>query len=141
MRRCTICGILDVRLERATMSAIYHITSAWEAATARRSGTYVPAAFDADGFIHCSYEHQVHDVANRRFAGRSDLVLLEIDRARLTCDVVDENLEGGTDLFPHVYGPLPMSAVVRVHQFPCGADGGFVDEGDVFSTGSRQEPR
>ena len=63
--------------------------------------------------------------ANRRFSGRTDLVLLEIDRTKLACEVIDENLEGGTDLFPHIYGCLPMSAVVRIHPFPCGADGRF----------------
>lgn len=104
---------------------IFHITSAREARDAARSGTYVPAAFDADGFIHCSYARQVRDVANGRFAGRADLVLLEIDRGRLACRVADENLEGGTDLFPHVYGRLPMSAVVNVHELQCGADGFF----------------
>ena len=69
----------------------------------------------------------MRDVANRRFPGRADLMLMEIDRTRLACDVVDENLEGGTDLFPHIYGRLPMSAVVQVHPFPCGADGRFDD--------------
>ena len=107
------------------MNRIYHITSAVEAGDAARLGEYVPKAFEADGFIHCSYPRQVQDVANRRFSGRTDLVLLEIDRAKLTCEVVDENLEGGTDLFPHIYGCLPMSAVVRIHPFPCGADGRF----------------
>ena len=107
------------------MSVIYHITSAGEASDAARSGVYAPQAFEADGFIHCSYPRQIQAVANRRFAGRTDLVLLEIDRARLTCRVVDENLEGGTDRFPHVYGVLPMSAVVRVHAFPCGPAGLF----------------
>jgi uncharacterized protein (DUF952 family) len=107
------------------VTTIYHITSADEAAAAARSGTYAPAAFDAEGFIHCSYPWQVLDVANRRFAGRDDLVLMEIDRAKLACEVIDENLEGGTDLFPHVYGHLPISAVVQVHPFPCGAAGRF----------------
>ena len=104
---------------------IYHLTTADEAAAAARSGSYAPQAFDADGFIHCSYLRQVRDVANRRFPGRADLVLLAIDPAKLACDVVDENLEGGTDLFPHIYGRLPMSAVVGVHPFPCRADGRF----------------
>jgi uncharacterized protein (DUF952 family) len=107
------------------MNRIYHITSAVEAGDAARLGEYVPKAFEADGFIHCSYPRQVQAVANRRFSGRTDLVLLEIDRAKLPCEVVDENLEGGTDLFPHIYGCLPMSAVVRIHPFPCGADGRF----------------
>jgi len=107
------------------VTTIYHITSADEAAAAVRSGTYAPAAFDADGFIHCSYPWQVLDVANRRFAGRANLVLMEIDRAKLACEVIDENLEGGADLFPHIYGRLPIAAVVQVHPFPCGAAGQF----------------
>jgi uncharacterized protein (DUF952 family) len=53
------------------------------------------------------------------------LVLLEIDRAKLRCNVIDENLEGGTELFPHIYGAVPMSAVIRVHDFPCDAAGRF----------------
>jgi uncharacterized protein (DUF952 family) len=104
---------------------IYHITAADEARDAALSGTYAPKAFGAEGFIHCSYSHQVCAVANRIFAGRSDLVLFEIDCARLSCSVIDENLEGVAELFPHIYGRLPMNAVVAVYEFPCAADGRF----------------
>jgi len=104
---------------------LYHITSAQEARDAALSGTYSPATFDAEGFIHCSYLHQVSAVANRIFAGRPDLVLFEIDPARLSCDVVDENLEGGAERFPHIYGRLPMHAVVGIFEFPCGRGGRF----------------
>ena len=115
-------------LERRSASvgvAIYHITSADDARDAALSGAYAPKAFDVEGFIHCSYSHQVCAVANRIFAGRSDLVLFEIDRARLSCKVISENLEGGVELFPHIYARLPMSAVVGVYEFPCATDGGF----------------
>jgi uncharacterized protein (DUF952 family) len=104
---------------------VYHITSASDAEAAARTGDYIPRAFSSEGFVHCSYRRQLVAVANARFRGRVDLVLLEIDRARLSCRVIDENLEGGSELFPHVYGPLPMSAVVQVHRFPCMADGCF----------------
>jgi uncharacterized protein (DUF952 family) len=107
------------------VSPLFHIASARDAREAQRTSTYAPQAFEAEGFIHCSYRRQVCEVANRRFAGRSDLVLLEIEPGRLTCPVVDENLEGGAELFPHVYGRLPMSAVTQIHEFPCGADGRF----------------
>jgi uncharacterized protein (DUF952 family) len=100
------------------MTSIYHITSASEADAAVKLGTYVPDGFAREGFIHCSYEHQVAAVATRLFQGRTDLVLLEIDPSRLVCSVIDENLEGGVELFPHIYGPLPMSAVVRRLEFP-----------------------
>jgi uncharacterized protein (DUF952 family) len=107
------------------VSTIFHITSAEEAGDAVRVGIYAPGAFEADGFIHCSYPQQVCDVANRLFRGRSDLVLLEIDRTKVTCEVVDENLEVGAQLFPHIYGRLPVGAVVKIHRFPCGDDGRF----------------
>jgi uncharacterized protein (DUF952 family) len=107
------------------MTAIYHIAAARDVELASGAGHYAPPEYDGDGFIHCSHVHQVVAVANRRYRGQHRLVLLEIDRARLACPVVVENLEGGAELFPHMYGRLPMSAVVAVHQFPCEADGRF----------------
>jgi uncharacterized protein (DUF952 family) len=104
---------------------LFHITSALEAERARQLGEYAPQAFSREGFIHCSYGEQVIQVANRLFGGRADLVLLEIDPQRLSCPVVDENLEGGMELFPHIYGPVPMTAVVAVHPFPCDDRGRF----------------
>jgi uncharacterized protein (DUF952 family) len=102
---------------------LYHITSPPELARARAAGEYRPARFADEGFSHGSYLRQVTAVANRLFRGRADLVLLEIDPARLTCRIVDENLEGGAELYPHIYGPLPMSAVVRVDELSCAVDG------------------
>src|SRR5436853_5711519 len=93
---------------------IYHITSEAEAKAAQATGEYSPQGFAAEGFIHCSYEHQIQGVLQRIFKGRAGLVILEIDPAKLPCSVVDENLEGSTELFPHIYGRLPMSAVVSI---------------------------
>ena len=107
------------------MPRIFHITSNREAGEAEKAGIYGPAGFAREGFIHCSYGHQVIATANRLFKGRPDLVLLEIDPAVLDCPVVDENLEGGSEFFPHIYGRLKMSAVVRIHPFPCESTGTF----------------
>src|SRR5581483_5946841 len=96
-----------------------------EAEEAKKSGEYAPAGFDREGFVHCSHLDQVKGVANRLFRGRTDLVLLEIATDRLDARVVEENLEGGSELFPHVYGRVNMSAVIRIHEFPCDADGLF----------------
>jgi uncharacterized protein (DUF952 family) len=97
---------------------LFHITTRDEFEAARASGEdYRPAAFAREGFIHCSYGHQVEATAARHFTGRTGLVLLEIDRNALTWPVVDENLSGGVELFPHVYGPLPITAVTAVHPF------------------------
>jgi uncharacterized protein (DUF952 family) len=115
----------------AALKPIFHITSRTEANLAARSGEYVPAGFDADGFIHCSYGYQVTRVADINFRGRSGLVLFEIDRTALSCEVIDENLNGEAELFPHIYGRLPMSAVVRTLDFSCRGDGRFELSGDV----------
>ena len=93
---------------------IYHITTVQAVEAAQKSGEYAPEGFALEGFIHCSYAHQIQGVLQRRFQGRTNLVLLEIEPSRLPCPVVDENLEGGTELFPHIYGRLPMSTVVGI---------------------------
>ena len=41
-------------------------------------------------------------------------MILVIDPKRLKSPVKVEALAGGTDEFPHIYGPLPTSAVVEV---------------------------
>ena len=107
------------------MAIIFHITTvaAWEPALA--DGSYRPEAFPIDGFIHCSTSDQVIQVANIRFRGQSGLVLLAIDADKVMPDIVYENLEGGQQLFPHIYGGLNVDAVVEVLEFAPGADGCF----------------
>jgi uncharacterized protein (DUF952 family) len=104
---------------------IFHITSraAWDAAEA--SGIYAADSLASEGFIHCSDASQFIRVANQRFRGRHDLVLLHIDPARLDAEVRYENLEGGSQLFPHLYGALPALAVVNVTPLRPQKDGTF----------------
>ncbi len=96
---------------------IFHITTedAWAGARAR--GVYDADSLATEGFIHCSDPHQVMWVAGQRFRGRTDLLLLQIDPARLQVEIRYENLEGGQELFPHVYGSIPLEAVVDVTKF------------------------
>lgn len=73
---------------------------------------------DDEGFIHCSRAHQVARIAALFYADLPELRLLQIDPARLDAPVVDEPpAEGGDELFPHVYGPIPVHAVVRVQRW------------------------
>jgi len=104
---------------------IFHITTpaVWEAAQA--AGAYTSDSLETEGFIHCSDADQVTWVANTRFAARTDLIVLHVDEAQLTATVVRENLEGGTTLFPHVYGPLPVAAVGAVTALTPGPDERF----------------
>jgi len=108
------------------MNAILHLTSAsaWE--FAQRIGEYRAPSLESEGFIHCSLVEQIADVANTWFAGQNGLVLLVLDLTRLRPEV---RFEAGTDrpnrLFPHVYGPLNLDAVICVLDYPPGPDGRF----------------
>ncbi len=107
------------------MAIIFHITKreAWERANA--SGTYRTEMFPLEGFIHCSTREQVIAVADIRFRGQAGLVLLSIDTDKVTPEIRYENLEGGQQQFPHIYGELNVSAVVNVARFEPEAGGNF----------------
>ncbi|HCE16830.1 MAG TPA: DUF952 domain-containing protein [Anaerolinea thermolimosa] len=104
---------------------LYHIASEADWARARMEGEYTADSLKTQGFIHCSTRAQVIDVANALFRGRTDLVLLLMDESRLHAPVRYENLEGGTRLFPHLYGAFNLDAVVQVLPFRPDAEGRF----------------
>ncbi len=107
------------------MANILHIAekAAWVQATT--SGFYAIDSLKSEGFIHCSKPGQVLRVAHERFAGRDDLVLLEIAENRVRVEIKYENCEGGTEQFPHLYGPLNVDGVIAVYEFAPDADGEF----------------
>lgn len=99
---------------------IYHcsLVSDWQAAQAA-VGEYTISSrgrtLAEEGFVHASFAEQVPDVLQRFYADLTEpLCLLTIDVAQLGVPTVAENLMGGTELFPHIYGPVPVGAVTRV---------------------------
>ncbi|MEU4687804.1 DUF952 domain-containing protein [Actinoplanes sp. NPDC023714] len=106
---------------------IVHICPAadWEAAEDK--GFYEGDTLATEGFIHCSPPDWVHVPATLRFRGRTDLLLLEIDDAKVDSVIWEDGVPPAPDgrRFPHVYGRLPLSAVVRVSPYPPLEDGSF----------------
>ena len=98
------------------MTGLYHIALPADWASARASGTYAMSTrrvtLAEEGFIHCSRRDQVEATANRFYGDVAELVLLTIDEAALHAPVIDEDLYDIGESFPHVYGPVPVSAVV-----------------------------
>jgi uncharacterized protein (DUF952 family) len=84
----------------------------------------------ADGFIHFSTAAQVRETAARHFAGQTGLVLIAVEAGALGSFLRWEPSRGG-DLFPHLYGPLPLAAVRWVAPLALGADGVHVFARDV----------
>jgi len=78
-----------------------------------------------DGFIHFSTAEQAAETAARHFAGQGDLVLVAVD-ADLLGDALRWEASRGGALFPHLYGDLPMAAVLEVVSLSLDADGRHV---------------
>lgn len=103
---------------------ILHLTerSLWEAA--RERGAYEISTrgrtLQEEGFIHCSTRAQLPAVASLLYGsydGPDDLVVLVVDPQRLDVPLRYEAVKPGGEEFPHVYGPLPVSAVVDVERW------------------------
>ena len=92
---------------------ILHVATAAEWEAQQAAPAYAPGAFAREGFVHCCEEGQLAGVLERYFSGRGDLVVLVLDRERLGARVVWENLLGGEELFPHVYGKIEREAIVE----------------------------
>jgi len=112
---------------------ILHIASKSDWNAAQTHGEYVAPSLDTEGFIHCSTEKQVLHVANAFYRGRTDLVLLKLDETGLKPELKWEPPAGApapgiseTDLFPHLYGPINLTAVALALDFSPDSAGKFI---------------
>ena len=103
---------------------LYHLALAADWQQARQLGEYRIStrgqSLEQVGFIHASYAHQLEGTHQRFYADVSDLRLLVIDPTRLAAHgiaVRPEAAPGSGELFPHLYGPLPLDAVCLVERW------------------------
>jgi uncharacterized protein (DUF952 family) len=103
---------------------IYKIVHAPEWAAA--SGNYMGSDKDRDdGFLHFSTAEQIPGTLARHYAGVPDLVLVAVDETALGMALKYEPSRDGA-LFPHLYGPLPLSAVTWARPIPYDAARGHI---------------
>ena len=110
----------------AVPTTIYKIceTALWRAA--ERERVFAGAPIDLrDGFIHFSTAGQAVETADKHFAGADDLLLIAVDADALAPALKWEVSRGGA-LFPHLYGALPLTAVLWAWPLPLGPDGRHV---------------
>jgi uncharacterized protein (DUF952 family) len=100
------------------VTAIYKICTSAEWRAAESAGAYRGSTADLkDGFIHLSMAEQAAETAAKWFAGQRDLVLVAVEADALGDKLKWEPSRGGA-LFPHLYGELPLRAVLRVDRLP-----------------------
>jgi len=110
-------------------AVIFHIAEVADWAAARAAGSYRISTrgrtLDVEGFIHAARREQILDVAERWYADAGPLLVLSIDPDRLSSPVREEEVAPGVT-YPHVYGPIDLSAVVGVAPLERGPGGDFV---------------
>ncbi len=107
---------------------IWHIALHADWLHAHRVGEYLMSTrgmtLDEVGYIHCSTPEQIEGVAERFYDDLDKLLLLEIDPDRVGSTIIEEPPAPGVEeLFPHIYGPLPIAAVRSVRQWTRGETG------------------
>ncbi len=91
--------------------AAFKILTADQWAAFERDGIFTGAPVDlADGYIHLSTAGQLEETLAKHFAGQTNLTIAEIDLDALG-ETVRWEVSRGNQLFPHIYGVLPMRAV------------------------------
>jgi glutathione S-transferase len=96
---------------------IFHLALPDDWAAAFSDGEYRMSTrgvtLEQEGFIHCSTRAQMEDTANRFYGDLEQLVVLTITPRLVPARLVFEAPAPGIDtLFPHLYGPIPIAAVV-----------------------------
>jgi len=105
------------------MTRVYKIVSRTEWKAAVAEGVFQGAGIDhKDGYIHLSTAAQASDTARLHFAGRDDLVLIELETDGLGDALKWEPSRGGA-LFPHLYEPLRTDAALSVRSLSLNAAG------------------
>ena len=113
---------------RQNAELLVHLCGSEEWNIARPLGELRPPSLAEAGFVHLSTLEQVHLPANRIFSGRTDLVLLHLNPERLGSPVIWEPgvpSDPQAMLFPHLYGPLPVVAVITAVPYPTAPHGTF----------------
>jgi uncharacterized protein (DUF952 family) len=94
------------------MGELFHVVTPDELANATTLGYYRPASLESDGFVHLSEAAHLSETIARHFVGVVDLVVLRLDASTLG-EVRYEDLYGH-GVFPHLYGPVPLDAVLSI---------------------------
>lgn len=92
---------------------IFHIVlpRIWDAFIGKPS--YKAESLETEGFIHCSYKHQMQGVIERYYNDEPELMILHIETEKLRSKLVEEP-STGDEVYPHIYGRINMDAIVTV---------------------------
>ena len=98
---------------------VYKICTQAIWAETERTGVFPGMPIDvADGYVHLSSLEQSAATIRKYFRGQTGLVMLTVDADTLG-DALrwEQSSTGRRGEFPHLYGPLPLSAIIEAMPF------------------------
>lgn len=105
-------------------STAYKVLTTEQMTALEHEGSFAGGPVDLqDGYIHLSTAAQLQETLDKHFGGQDGLWLAAVDLEALGEAVKWEPSRGG-QLFPHIYGALPLDAVIaysEVHYEPDGS--------------------
>lgn len=111
---------------------IIHVCTKIDLEKVKESGKYYSGNLISNGYIHCSEVNTILRVANSKWIGRKDLILLFINKNKVKSEIKFElDINSGV-LYPHIYGLLNLDAIVLVKDFLPKNDGLF-DESSIYN--------
>jgi uncharacterized protein (DUF952 family) len=117
---------------------IYLLLAGEDYEKAAAAGSLVPPSLEKEGFVHAMAAGLINKVANKRFTNAADVRLLVVALDRIAPEVKWE--PAGGDLYPHIYGPLNMDAVLKAVPVAKNAAGVFeIRPGDFTSQASASD--
>ena len=102
----------------------------WE--STKNEGFFLGSETDqSDGFIHFSTSEQLEETLKKYFKSKSPLYLLEVktDNVELVWEISRNN-----QLFPHLYGPLPLNMVSQVYRISADDEGKHIIPKQVLNS-------
>jgi uncharacterized protein (DUF952 family) len=94
---------------------IYHIVLPEVWSEIKEQKFYEAESLQSEGFIHCSFAHQLEGVIERYYAGTGKIIVLEIDSGRLVSELVHE-ASTNDEIYPHIYGKLNCDSIVKTEE-------------------------
>jgi uncharacterized protein (DUF952 family) len=92
---------------------IFHITTieAWE--NAKSIGVFEAPSLKLEGFIHTCTKEQTQAMLDRFYKNETNLILLHINEDMLVAPLKYELSPSLNQMFPHIFGPINIDAVVQ----------------------------
>jgi uncharacterized protein (DUF952 family) len=108
------------RVRMASVATVHHVMTPEDWAAFQAAGSSAVSTrgrtLEEEGFVHCSHAEQVDGIVEAFFGDLPRVVVVTLDTDRMGAPVVVEEASDGAGRFPHVYGPLPLEAVVGVEE-------------------------